>query len=92
MSGLSLRDGLDLSGLSFGQLWLLYASVGGAGDELDIEAYVLGLLAPDSYEHDVIAQALNEHFLNRGEDHPVAYSREAVDDDLRPSDRPRPQR
>jgi hypothetical protein len=32
---------------------------------------VLGLLSPDDYQHNLIAQAFNEYFLDRHEDHPV---------------------
>lgn len=73
-AGLSLPDGFDLSGLSPWGLWLSYASVGGVGGQLEVEAFVLGLIGDDAHEHTVIAQALNEHFLDRGEDHPVAYT------------------
>jgi hypothetical protein len=41
--------------------------------ELEVEAHVLGLLSPDDYQHNLIAQALNEYFLDRHEYHPVRY-------------------
>ena len=28
---------------------------------------------PDNYQYNMIAQAINEHFIDRGEDHPVSY-------------------
>jgi hypothetical protein len=34
------------------------------------------VLTVDSYEHDLIAQALNEWFIDRGQDHPVGYWQE----------------
>ena len=34
---------------------------------------MLGLLVPDDYQHNLIAQALNEYFIELGQDHPVAY-------------------
>lgn len=71
---MDLTTGMAASGLSFHQLWLRQVGVGGTADELEVEAYVLGLLRPDSYQHDLIAQALNECFLESGLDHPVAYS------------------
>lgn len=71
--GLSLTDGTDLSGLSSRELWLRQLGVGGDMGELEIEAYVLGLLPPDAHHHNMIAQAINEHFVERDEDHPVAY-------------------
>lgn len=79
--GLSLNDGFDLSGLTPAGLWLNYASVGGEASPLEVEAYTLGLLRPDPYQHTVVAQAINEHFLARGEDHPVSYGAPRSDPD-----------
>ncbi len=62
------------SGMSYSDLWFRQISIGGDADALELEAYVLGLLRVDPYQHDLIAQALNEHFLDQGEDHPVPYS------------------
>jgi hypothetical protein len=70
---LSLQDGLDLSGMSVNELWLRQISVGGTAGSLETEAYVLGLLVPDPHQYDVLAQALNEHFLELGSEHPVGY-------------------
>ena len=70
---LSLADGLSLSGMSMDELWLRQVSVGGTAGSLETEAYLLGLLTPDPYQYDLLAQALNEHFVERGQDHPVGY-------------------
>ena len=70
---LSLFDGLQLSGMTPGELWLSYYSVGGNASELEVEAYALGLLRPDAYQHNLIAQAINESFVDNGQDHPVRY-------------------
>jgi hypothetical protein len=72
-AGLSIEDGLDLSGMSMNELWLRQVSVGGTAGSLETEAYVLGLLLADQYQHDLLAQALNEYFVERGQDHPVGY-------------------
>ena len=72
-SGLSLQEGMRLSGMSFPELWLRQISVSGTIGELELEAYVLGLLEPDDYHHNLIAQAINEYFLEQGQDHPVGY-------------------
>ena len=72
-SGMSLEDGMRLSGMSYPELWLRYISVSGTTGELELEAYVLGLLVPDDYQHNLIAQALNEYFLELGQDLPVGY-------------------
>ena len=72
-SGISLAAGLQLSGMTFPELWLRYIGVSGTVRALELEAYVLGLLVADGYQHNLIAQALNEHFIELGQDHPVAY-------------------
>ena len=71
---LSLEDGLSRSGMSFDELWMRQLAVGGTAGRLEVEAYVLGLLEADPFQHDLLAQAINEHFIERGLDHPVAYS------------------
>ena len=70
---LDLPEGMTRSGLSYEQLWVRQVGLGGMAGRLEVEAYVLGLLAPDQHQHDVLAQALNECFLERGEGHPVGY-------------------
>ena len=70
---LNLFSGMLASGMNYEQLWLRYVGVGGHAGPLELEGYVLGLLAPDRYQHDMIAQAINESFIERGENHPVGY-------------------
>jgi hypothetical protein len=72
--GLSLRDGFDLSGMTVEQAWLRYVGLGGAEGPAELARQIRSPVAIDDYEHDVIAQALNEHFLDLGQDHPVGYS------------------
>ena len=71
--GFSLSDGWDLSGLPLTQLWLDYLALGGTSNPEQVQAYARGLLPTDSYQHNLIAQAINDHFTDRGEDHPVSY-------------------
>lgn len=70
---LTLEEGMSRSGMSWDRLWLRQVSVGGAIGDLEVEAYVLGLMKPTAFLHDLIAQAINEHFIDGGGDHPVAY-------------------
>ena len=70
---LDVPEGLRRSQLSVAELWLRYLAIGGSADELELEAYLLGLLNMDTYQHNLIAQALNEFFLDQGEDHLVGY-------------------
>lgn len=69
---LSPFDGWQGSGLAPAQLWTRYDSVAKPG-ELEVEAYALGLPQPDAYEHNLIAPAPNELFLDRQQNHPVRY-------------------
>lgn len=78
--GISLQDGMRLSGMSYRELWLRHIAVSGTQGELELEAYVLDLLVPDDHQHNLIAQAINEYFIERGQDHPVAYRETAVAD------------
>ncbi|CAA9281626.1 MAG: hypothetical protein AVDCRST_MAG41-3667 [uncultured Corynebacteriales bacterium] len=71
--GLDLPDGMARTGMTFEELWLRQLALGGPAGRLEVEAYVLGVLAPDAYQHDLLAQALNEWSLERGGDHPVGY-------------------
>jgi hypothetical protein len=71
--GLSLLDGMIRSGMSFDELWVGQLALGGEVGRLEVEAYVLGLLVADQHRHDLLAQTLNERFIDRGENHPVGY-------------------
>lgn len=72
-AGFSLSDGWDLSGITLTELWLRYLAVGGTASPGQVAAYARGQSRPDSHEHNMIAQAINEHFMDQGEDHPVSY-------------------
>ena len=41
---------------------------------LQLEAYLYGALRPTEHDHDIIAHALNERFVELGGNHPVPYS------------------
>jgi hypothetical protein len=75
-SGSSLRAGFSLSDLELPQLWLAYVGLGGTLSKGGREAALRGTQPLSDHEHDVIAQALNDHFTGRGQDHPVAYAHE----------------
>lgn len=69
------RDLLDRSrhsaGLTHDELWMRYFELGGMRAALEVEAIVCGLLQPSAHDHDVIAHALNERFVELGADLPV---------------------
>jgi hypothetical protein len=59
--------------LSHGELWLRYFELGGMSTGLQLEAFCYGALEPSRHDHDVIAHALNERFVELGGNHPVPY-------------------
>jgi hypothetical protein len=71
-------DALDLfridAALSHGELWLRYFELGGMSTGLQLEAYLYGALRPSGHDHDIIAHALNERFVELGGNHPVPYA------------------
>jgi hypothetical protein len=64
------------AGLSHGELWLRYFELGGMSTGLELEAFLYGILLPSAHNHDVIAHAINERFVELGKNHPVAYSKD----------------
>jgi predicted DNA-binding ribbon-helix-helix protein len=73
------RQGAELS---HGDLWLRYFELGGMSTGLELEAFLYGALEPSAHDHDVIAQALNERFVELGGNHPVPYSADEVPDEV----------
>jgi len=77
-------DVLDLSRqdahLSHEELWLRYFELGGMSTAFEVEAFLFGALEPSSHDHDVIAHALNERFVEIGGNHPVPYARDGADE------------
>lgn len=61
------------AGLSHGELWLRYFELGGMSTALQLEAFLYGALEPTVHDHDLIAHALNERFVELGGNHPVPY-------------------
>lgn len=61
------------AGLSHTELWMRYFELGGMSSALEVEGYLYGALHPTAHDHDLIAHALNERFVELGGDHPVAY-------------------
>jgi len=68
------------AGLSHGELWLRYFEMGGMSSGLELEAFLYGVLLPSAHDHDVIAHAINERFVELGGNHPVAYSKDVWSD------------
>jgi hypothetical protein len=61
-------------GLSHAELWLRYFELGGMSRALEVEAFLLGVLEPDTHDYDILAHALNERYVEKGGNHPVPYA------------------
>lgn len=73
--GFELADGLELAGVGIDELWWRYAANGGQADAALLADRVTGTARSDGVEHDLIAQTLNECFLDRGTStFPVGYA------------------
>lgn len=72
-----LSDGFALSGLTMRELWILYVEVGGNKSATETaqrcELGPTSGLSENRHEHNLIALALNEHFLGQGFTYPVGY-------------------
>lgn len=74
MTGFSLSDGLDLVGVSVDEVWRVYAELGGTCGPEQLAGAMSSEAMLGEREHDLIAQALNECFLERGiSTFPVGY-------------------
>jgi len=60
--------------LSLDDLWIRYLGLGGGATQVEMKGYVEGTTNPSSHEHDVLAHALNERFMDMDMDSPVPYS------------------
>src|ERR1700689_4952821 len=65
------------------ELWFRYFELGGMSSEFQVEAFLFGVLRPSKHDHDVLAHALNERFVELGGNHPGPYS---TDDPIPSSD------
>ncbi|HEY0814884.1 MAG TPA: hypothetical protein VGE11_16550 [Pseudonocardia sp.] len=73
-SSTALRAGLSLSDLDIDELWTAYFGLGGSMSMKELVALVEGRLVVSDHEHDMVAQALNDYFTAKGQDHPVSYA------------------
>ena len=77
-----LETARQLAGLTNEQLWVAACGVGLSLTLADLVAVLAETRTVSSVDHDYIAQALNDHFTGRGDNHPVPYA-----EDLRRDDR-----
>lgn len=64
--------------LSHSELWIRYFGLGGMSSALELQAILYGALRPSDHDHDVIAHALNERFVELGGNHPVPYADDTI--------------
>jgi hypothetical protein len=64
---------LGFSGLTVAELWISYLVLGGAASQAQVEAWASGQVRPESDEHNLIVQAINERFIDLGGNQPVGY-------------------
>ncbi|PYI38629.1 hypothetical protein CVS30_08670 [Arthrobacter psychrolactophilus] len=69
-----LRRVLPLAHLTVGELWLKYFAIGGSAGQFEVEAYLFAAHTLPVLERDLVAQALNEHFMDLGVDVRIPYS------------------
>lgn len=65
------------AGMSFQDLWIAYLALGGNARPDVVRGYLRGS-AIEPTDYDLLAQAINERFLDRGESYPVPYRDELV--------------
>jgi hypothetical protein len=70
-----LEAGRVEAGMSFDELWMAYFALGGVASPNVLRSYLSGSGAR-SFDYDVLAQAINERFVERGGNHPVPYHEE----------------
>jgi hypothetical protein len=61
--------------LSVEDLWLRYFALGGEEDPIEVDGYLMGLRELSWQQHNVLALALNERFMELSRNHPVPYLR-----------------
>jgi hypothetical protein len=62
----------EQAGMSHADLWVAYFGLGGVAGPAALRTYLAGRPVP-SIEYDLVAQAINERFLDREDISPVPY-------------------
>ncbi|MHB8497071.1 MAG: hypothetical protein ACYDES_03595 [Acidimicrobiales bacterium] len=69
-----LEQGRIDAGLTLGELFLRYFELGGMSSPIQVEAFLYEALEPSAHDHDIVAHALNERFVELGGNHPIRYA------------------
>jgi len=59
--------------LSPQELWLRYFGLGGFSTLDDLWSYLNGSKTPDDHNYDLLVDALNERFMETGQNRPIRY-------------------
>jgi hypothetical protein len=70
----TLRAAIAHAEMSFPALWAGYFALGGMANPDELRLIIDGTDVPSHYDYDLIAQTINEAFLDQGGDHPVPYA------------------
>ncbi|NEM07091.1 hypothetical protein [Geodermatophilus normandii] len=65
--------------LTMPDLWLRYVALGGTGDAFDLDGYLQGVVPLETFQQDVLAQALNEALEDSLRAHRIPLSTVSVD-------------
>lgn len=57
-------------------VWFAYVALGGVEPPRVVGSFFDGTMVPGDADYDLLVQALNERFMDRGSDHPVPYGDE----------------
>ena len=76
LDGASLDAARQDLGLTVPDLWVRCLALGGMLPLLELTACLGGRQPFTRTEYDVVAQALNERYMDDGGDHPIAYADE----------------
>ena len=61
-------------GITLYEVWFGYIAVGGDAPLREVQAWLAEVVEPGDHDHDLMAQAFNDRFVDKGMDHPVAYA------------------
>ena len=65
--------------LTVQDLWLRYVALGGTGDAFDLDGYLQGVVPLETFQQDILAQALNEALEDSYRSYRIALSTSASD-------------
>lgn len=61
------------AGMAIIDVWLAYFALGGMEPLAGVTSILMGRVQPSDADYNMLAQGINEHFMDSGRDHPVPY-------------------